>query len=140
MNENIEAVRNGLRQFNRKAGVLKSDPYGIGLSLSHCSALIDIDKNPGIKPSVLTSLLHLEKSTVSRLLENLEKKGFVHIKNDALDGRGKTLTITSKGRKMVEVINDASNKSVEDLFKKISSQERQIIVRAFELISKTSFE
>jgi DNA-binding MarR family transcriptional regulator len=139
-NKQIEVVRNGLRKFNRKAGVLKSDPYGIGLSLSHCSALIDIERNGTMKPSELTSRLLLDKSTVSRLLNNLQIKGLIQVSSDNEDGRGKMLSITSKGKKMVEIINDVSNRSVKDLFEKLSKQERKTVVNAFELLSKVSFE
>jgi DNA-binding MarR family transcriptional regulator len=132
----IEVIRNGLRQFNRRAGILKSDPYGIGLSLSHCSALIDIERNGSIKPSALTELLLLEKSTVSRLLSNLEAKDLIRTMTDSKDARGKVLTLTSKGKKLVEIINEVSNESVLSVFKNLTSQEQQTIVNAFQLISK----
>jgi DNA-binding MarR family transcriptional regulator len=132
----IETVRNGLRHFNRKAGVLKSDPYGIGLSLSHCSALIDIERHGTIKPNELTTLLLLDKSTVSRLLSNLVAKDLIRTSNDTDDGRGKVLTLTSKGKKLVEVINEVSNDSVLSVFKNLTPQEKQTVVTAFQLISK----
>lgn len=136
-NTQIEVVRNGLRLFNRKAGVLKSDPYGIGLPLSHCSALIDINRNNSLKPSELTSLLLLDKSTISRILINLESKELIKILTDNKDGRSKVLSLTSKGRKLVDIIDDVSNEKVRDVFQKLNQQERQAIAHAFNLILQT---
>jgi DNA-binding MarR family transcriptional regulator len=136
-NTQIEVVRNGLRLFNRKAGVLKSDPYGIGLPLSHCSALIDINRKNSLKPSELTSLLLLDKSTISRILINLESKDLIKILTDDKDGRSKVLSLTSKGRKLVDIIDDVSNETVRDVFQKLNLQERQAVAHAFNLILQT---
>jgi DNA-binding MarR family transcriptional regulator len=134
-NAHIEIVRNGLRVFNRNAGVLKSDPYDLGLPLSHCSALIDIEKHRSLNPNKLATLLHLDKSSVSRMLINLKKKGLIDISPNPNDGRGKSLSLTNKGLKYVEKINDASNQYVINLFQEVTAQQRQVLVNAFQILS-----
>jgi DNA-binding MarR family transcriptional regulator len=136
MEKSIDTVRNGLRTLNRSAGVLKSDPYGIGLPLSHCSALIDIHRNESLKPNALTTLLHLDKSTVSRILLNLAAKNLIKVSSDSQDGRGKVITLTSKGYKLVDIINEVSNISIQNIFEKLTAQERQTVTQAFGLITR----
>ena len=50
--------------------------------------------------------------------------------------RGKILTITSKGKKMVEIINEVSNEAVRDVLQNLSLQERQIVTNAFGLLGR----
>lgn len=137
MNEShIETVRNGLRVLNRKAGVLKSDPYGIGLPLSHCSTLVDISRHGHIRPNQLIALLMLDKSTISRIIANLESKDLIKVTSDTEDARSKVLALTQKGKKLVEIINDVSNDTVRELFENLSPKERQMIAESFGLILK----
>src|SRR5689334_17863309 len=95
----VQIVRESLRRFNRRAGVLKSDPYGIDLSLSQSSALVDIARFGALRPNDLVRLLNLEKSSISRLITVLEDKGLVTADEDPHDGRSKLLKLTKAGRK-----------------------------------------
>lgn len=130
----IETVRNGLRVLNRKAGVLKADPYGIGLPLSHCSTLVDINRQGPMKPNELLPLLLLDKSTISRIISSLESKNLIKVSSDLNDGRGKVLTLTQKGKKLVEIINEVSNETVKEVFQYLSAKERQTVSEGFHLI------
>jgi len=133
--EKIKTVRDGLRRFNRRAGVLKSDPYGIGLSLSQSSALVDIDRFGNLSSSQLVQLLNLEKSSVSRLVAVLVEKKYIEVKSDSLDARIKNLILTKEGKKAVKTINDVSNETVEDVFKLLSPHDRENVARVFQKIS-----
>jgi DNA-binding MarR family transcriptional regulator len=140
VNQTIPAIREGLRRFNRRAGVLKADPYGLDLSLSQSSALVDIERFKSITPKHLASLLHLEKSSVSRLLAVLAKKKLVQIKMHSTDRRSKTLTLTPLGKKAVRTIHHASNRSVAELLQAMPLKEQSQISTAFRLILKTMNE
>lgn len=110
-----EIFREALRVINRRAGVLKSDPYEIGLSLTQGSALVDIGRYGPLKPNDLVRLLHLEKSSVSRLLKGLGDKGFILIGDNKGDGRSKMISLTRSGQKAVEAINRQSNALVSQI-------------------------
>jgi len=132
----IRVVRDGLRRFNRRAGVLKSDPYELSLSLSQSSALIDISRFNELRVYELVDLLHLEKSSVSRLVTVLEERGFIKAKDNPTDGRSKVLVLTEAGKKAVDQINDISNKAVTELFQKLNIKDQKLIATAFEKIAK----
>ena len=134
--EQVELVRESLRRFNRRAGVLKADPYGIGLSLSQCSALVDIGRTGTLKANDLVRLLNLEKSSVSRLLAVLGKSGLITVTAAPDDGRSKLLKLTTAGKEKVEIINRASNNSVIEAFEFLSRKERDEVVSAFVVLSK----
>lgn len=133
----IKVVREALRKFNRRAGVLKSDPYGIGLSLSQSSALVDIGRFGCMKANDLVRLLHLEKSSVSRMVTLLQNRRLVKVTNNPEDGRSKVLQLTKAGEKAVQVINEISNRSIAEVFHKVDTKTKQEIVSAFEKLTKT---
>jgi DNA-binding MarR family transcriptional regulator len=126
----MEIVREALRHINRRAGVLKADPYGIGLSLSQGSALVDIERFGSLRPNDLVRLLHLEKSSVSRLLTTLVERDLIAVGDDQKDGRSKIVTLTRSGRKAVQVINNQSNGLVREVLDALSLPERKKIVTA----------
>lgn len=53
-------------------------------------------KNPGISPGELAEVLHLHPSTVTGILNRLERRGFVIRRPDPADGRKFGVQITRK--------------------------------------------
>ena len=49
----------------------------VGLSSSHAFLIMSVNKKPGVNPKELAEVLQLTPSTVTRLIEKLEFKGFV---------------------------------------------------------------
>lgn len=115
-NKDLELVREFMRGFNRKIGVLKTDPYDLGLSLSQASALVDIARSKKLRPNDLVSILHLEKSSVSRLVDGLIEKKLIHVTESSDDGRAKILTLTKSGETLVHKINRQINKKIKEFF------------------------
>jgi len=132
MSKKVEVIREALRLINRRVGVLSSDPYGLGLSLSQGSALVDIDRHGSLKPNDLVRLLRLDKSTVSRLIEVLVKKQMVSMNHDPSDGRARILTLTANGKKAVKSINQALDHSVSEIFERLEPRDQKSMVKAFE--------
>lgn len=135
MRTDIKLIRESLRRFNRRAGVLKSDPYGVGLTLSQSSALVDLERFGHLKSNDLTQLLHLDKSSVSRMVTILANKKLIAISDDPADRRSKNLVLTATGKKTVQVINQISDKTVSDILCRLSAHDQNEIVRAFKKLS-----
>ncbi len=127
----IRLIRDALRRFNRWAGVLKSDPYGLQLSLSQGSALVDIDRYGPLRPGTLATMLNLEKSSISRLIQTLTKKKLVVLSHHTLDARAKLLTLSTKGKEAVRIINSLADHSIDQAFQSLSISEQEQLVRAF---------
>ena len=137
VNRKIGAGREALRQFNRRIGVLKNDPYGSGLTLSQGSALVEIERAGKLRPQGLVSLLNLEKSSVSRLISVLEEKNLITVGDDPNDGRGKVVGLTAAGKRMVGKINEAADSAVEELYRFLSAEEQVKLEAAFLLMSQS---
>ncbi|WP_441001227.1 MarR family winged helix-turn-helix transcriptional regulator [Fodinibius sp. SL11] len=67
----------------------------IGLSSSHALLLHLVHKNPEIQPSQLAEILHLKPSTITRLVQKLEQRGWVR-KESA--GRATKVVCTNDGK------------------------------------------
>lgn len=73
----------------------------VGLSSSHSLILLLVDQNPGIQPSALAERLHLKASTITRLVQKLERRKFVE---RISEGRATAIACTNEGKKSADKI------------------------------------
>lgn len=72
----------------------------IGVTAPQRMIIRCIGKYPGMAPSQLAAVLHLDPGTISATLSRLEDKGFVVRKRDKEDKRRVSLGLTAKGKKL----------------------------------------
>jgi DNA-binding MarR family transcriptional regulator len=84
----------------RVAGLLQPDQElpGFSVSLSQAYALHELDMGAPLSQRELAERLMLEKSTVSRMVADLEDKGLVERERDPTNRRTYRLRLTKKGR------------------------------------------
>lgn len=75
----------------------------IGLAPTQAFLLMSANKNPGIQPSELASILMLMPSTVTRTIERLEDKGLVERK---FEGKTSHIFPTSSGLSLDGQLNE----------------------------------
>jgi MarR family transcriptional regulator, 2-MHQ and catechol-resistance regulon repressor len=75
------------------------------ISVTQCYALETLIEHGPIRLRDLTARLFLDKSTTSRVVQTLVKKGYVEQQTDPTDGRATTLTATRTGRNLCSRIN-----------------------------------
>ena len=78
-------------------------------------ALAIIHLNPGISQSALGRAIARDKSTVSPLIKDLQKSGFIARKASVLDRRSVTLTLTKKGERVLDKLVARANDHEEEL-------------------------
>ena len=83
----------------------------VGLSSSHALLLLLIHQNPGIRPSSLAEKLHLKPSTITRLVDKLERRQLVEKETE---GRATSIACTSEGDDLSEVIKEKWNKLLQN--------------------------
>src|SRR5438128_2568382 len=98
-------LRHASRELVREPGFLSSRDIATGLSHSHCHALIEIEARGSSAQSELPALLRLDKSTTSRIVAELETRGWVRAKPSATDGRVRILSLTPKGKAKVDLVH-----------------------------------
>ena len=98
-----EAVANLVRvyQFRDRDRICCHD-----VSVTQCYALETIVEHGPMRLSALADRLFLDKSTTSRVVSTLVRKGYVEQRADAKDGRATTLSATRQGQRLCARITD----------------------------------
>lgn len=76
------------------------------ISVTQCHALEALVEHGPLRLGDLTQRLFLDKSTTSRVVRTLVKKGYVQQHTDATDGRATALSATPAGRKLCARITE----------------------------------
>ena len=84
----------------RVAGVIRPDQEipGFPISMSQAFAVHELDTDVPLSQRELADRLRLEKSTVSRMIADLERLGLVERERDPASRRTKRLRLTREGR------------------------------------------
>jgi DNA-binding MarR family transcriptional regulator len=85
------------RGFAKRSGRLDLKP-------GRFAAMMVIHNNPGINQTALGRAIARDKSTITPLLQGLERQGLVERRAPASDGRSFVLTLTPAGESMVRVL------------------------------------
>ena len=76
------------------------------VSVTQCYALETIVEHGPLRLTALAERLFLDKSTTSRVVSTLVRKGYVEQRADARDGRATTLSATRQGQRLCARITD----------------------------------
>src|SRR4029079_5930900 len=95
--EAINELRRNARSVVRELGLLNDAYFEIGVTLAERHLLIELTLCPSPTMGEIAERLLLDKSTVSRLISNAVKKGYVKCIMDEKDKRKRFLKITEKG-------------------------------------------
>ncbi len=82
------------RAFSREVGQR-------GLKPGRFAAMILIHNNPGISQIAVSRAIARDKSTVTPLIQELQRDGLVDRRRSTTDGRSVSLTLTTRGEEMV---------------------------------------
>jgi DNA-binding MarR family transcriptional regulator len=74
----------------------------VGLTNGQFSLLVSLDRKEPPRMAGVASLLAMDRTTLTAALKPLERRGLVNVKADASDRRSRLLTLTSKGRALLE--------------------------------------
>lgn len=104
-----------------------SEPFA-GLSLSQTLALHALDTDPPLSQQDLARRLRLEKSSVSRLVADLEQRGLLHRERDAENRRLYRLRLTDLGRAAHMHAGRAFHRRYERIAETLTPHEREALV------------
>jgi DNA-binding MarR family transcriptional regulator len=107
-----------------------------GLETGEFGVLAVVSLNPGISQNELADSLVLKKSAVTRVVQGLEKRGYLTRRRSKNDRRAKRLTLTREGQELADALRKMSLDRQIDWFSGIPAEERAVFFRVlFELIA-----
>lgn len=134
-------LRELLRILIRNLGVLeKSESSCCGTTIAQCHALIEVGRSGEVSLNELADLLALDKSTMSRTINNLVEAGQVVRESHSGDRRYVSIKLTDEGRKIFQTIEISMKQYYENIFLSIPEEKREQVIESLELISQAAKE
>ena len=133
--ELVQKYRNILRKFEREIFFQNVASCCHGVSLPQCHALLEVEGQENISLTELSDKLTLEKSTVSRTVDGLVKKGYLNRKIPEENRRTVKLQLTQAGEKTCENINWNNNHFISEVLNTLDENDQASFVHLFEKIT-----
>ncbi len=113
-------------------------PCGQPIAVAEAHALMDLaDAGPLIQGE-LASRLRLEKSTVSRLVRQMEGRGWLERGAAAHDGRAVSLWLTPAGESAAARLAAARERKFAGILEALSAEQRPTVVTAVAALAKAA--
>ena len=97
---------------------------GLGLTRSQWLVINRLHRRPGATQSELAEMLEVEKATAGRMVDRMEKKGWVVRRPDATDRRVNRLHLTAEADLLQVQLSQIADRTVDDALALLSPRER----------------
>ena len=98
------------------------DGMDVARGTGKITALLLIERHPGIRPSLIAAAAMKDRSAIARILDDMEKHGLIRRDQDPEDGRVQALYLTKKGEGLSAEVQAIVRKSRE-FFHDVSDRE-----------------
>ena len=132
----IDNLRSAARHIVRELGFMQKGLAGTELSASAVHTIIELGYGTVTNASGLGELLHLEKSSVSRLVTKLENDGLIEANLDPRDKRSHALSLTPNGHKFRGNVEDYARHQLGTALSALSASEIDQIETGLVLFAK----
>jgi len=128
-------LRELIRVLVRNLGMLeKSEATCCGTTISQCHAIVEVGRAKEISLNGLADLLTLDKSTMSRTINNLVDADIVVRDLHPEDRRYVTIRLTDSGSKVFETIESSMEKYYRSIFHSIPEEKREQVIESLGLL------
>lgn len=136
MPDSTTALQEQMIVLVRAFGLHQGDrtPCGKPVSVAEAHTLLELSCHGPLPQHGLAAWLRLEKSTVSRLVAQLEQREWLARKRSADDKRVLLLTLTTEGRHIAGKLAEARRARFERLLAALPENEREPVLRALAIL------
>jgi len=136
--EKIKEFRKSLRKLERKlAERLDGNSACCGVTVAQCHTLLAIEERTNTTITELAVELELDKSTLSRTIENLVGTGLVSRETNADNRRSQHIRLTPEGEKTVSAIHEQSNDFFTSVFADIPKSKHPVVIEGLSLLANS---
>jgi MarR family 2-MHQ and catechol resistance regulon transcriptional repressor len=108
------------------------------VSVTQCYALETLVHHGPMRLKALAERLFLDKSTTSRVVSTLVRKGYVQQRADTSDGRATTLCATRQGEKLCARITDDLVEQQKQLLQDLGPEVRKGVVQLLRRLARAA--
>jgi DNA-binding MarR family transcriptional regulator len=123
----IDDIRAASRQMVRELGFLEATVAATDHPPSAVHAILEIGIRGPMTAGQLADVLHLEKSSVSRLVRKLIESSELKELTDADDARIKPLSLTAKGHRTLAALHAFGRRQVSGALVRLTDAERRTV-------------
>ncbi|WP_160673739.1 MarR family transcriptional regulator [Clostridium sp. C8-1-8] len=135
LTNNSNQLRELIRGLERKLGILEDNGFSCcSISISQCHALVEIGRANSISLNKLAEVLNLENSTMSRTVNNLVSNDLAKRDIDPQDRRYLTISLTDKGQKLYEEIEEDMNLYFKKIYDNLPEGKKDQVLESIEMI------
>jgi len=113
---------------------------GIDVTPEELAILISLWKEDGLFQSEINDKTYKDKTTVTRILERIKKKGYIEKRIDEADRRNYKIHLTEKGKALKDKIVPVALKFRDMFLKSIDDRDMDITVNTLKVLLKISNE
>jgi len=136
MEKGSDNLRELIRILVRNLGVLeKGDSSCCNITISQCHAIVEIGRAKKISLIELSDLIGLEKSTMSRTINNLVESGLVFRNVDEENRRFVTIQLSEKGIEVFNTTEASMKKYYSSVFEAIPEEKRYQVLESLGLLT-----
>lgn len=115
-------------------------PCGQPVAVAEAHALMALMQEQPLAQGVLSNRLSLEKSTVSRLLSGLEKRGWIERDRNPDDRRIVEVALTEAGKQTAESLSTARQSKFDQVMQAIPEDQQTKVIDALQILVKAIHE
>lgn len=132
-----QELRESTRILIRKLGLLeRSGATCCDITMTQCHVIVETGRREKISVNELAELLHLDKSTVSRTVEQLVNKEILTREPDASDRRYVVLRLTEQGRELFRSIEARMANYFSGILESIPAEKREQVIDSLHILSE----
>ena len=123
----IDDIRAASRQMVRELGFMDATVAATDYPPSAVHTILEIGIRGPMTAGQLADFLHLEKSSVSRMLRKLIVSGELKEMTDPADARIKPLALTAKGRRTLAALHAFGRRQVSGALEQLTEAEQRTV-------------
>ena len=123
----VDDIRAASRQMVRELGFMEQTLAATDYPPSAVHTILEIGARGPLTSVQLAEILHLEKSSVSRMVRKLVECGELKEASDAADARIKPLSLTPKGRRTLAALHEFGRRQVSGALSHLTETERKLV-------------
>ena len=132
--DRVKLFREYTRELEFHLAVLnQSDCCQCGINESQCFLIVEIGRRPGISNKELAEIVGLDKSGISRGVEELVRKGYVNREPSTEDRRCVVLSLTESGQARFDRIENDMHAKFAAVLSQIDPEKQQQVLEALEI-------
>ncbi|MCK9422348.1 MAG: MarR family transcriptional regulator [Bacteroidales bacterium] len=131
----VSEFRRILRSFERELNFQNQSSCCCGVTLTQCHALMELETTESITMNELAKKLHLDKSTVSRTVDNLFQSNLIDREIPTSNRRTTRIKLDKNGRSVCKTINEGNNEYYKQALRAISPEKLADFLSAFEQLT-----